>query len=128
MNQAAGLQSVTAWVDMAVLRQFLPDDLAVIASFLQQVAIEGARNLSAAQRLLREGDRQGLASQLHRLAGSCQLLKIVKITDELLQLEALVDAGEEVAILQMRLDDVQNNFDDFTQTVQLMTSLSSRQP
>lgn len=125
MKQAAGVTSIDAWVDMAALKQFLPEDPSIIAAFLQQVAMEGGRDLAVAQRLLGKGDRQGFASQVHRLCGSCQILKMALITDELLQLEAMIEAGVESAILQMRLIAVKDHFGDFTQAVQLMMPLTS---
>lgn len=106
-----------SWVDMAALRLFLPDDPATIATFLQQVATEGEQDLLLAKTLLAQGDREGLASKLHRMAGTLQVLKVAQITDDILFLEELVEIGEETDILQTRLNDVQLCFRAFARAV-----------
>jgi two-component system sensor histidine kinase EvgS len=105
------------WMDMAALQQFLPDDPASILAFMQQVITGGEQDLLNAQAMLASEDRKGLASCLHRLAGTLQVLKVAHITDDILYLEELVEIEEETEILQTRLLDVQANFRCFAQSV-----------
>lgn len=105
------------WIDMAALQQFLPDDPASILAFMQQVIAGGEQDLQNAQAMLAKEDREGLASSLHRLAGTLQVLKVAHITDDILYLEELVEIDEETEILQTRLLDVQANFRRFAQSV-----------
>lgn len=110
--------ALEGWIDMGALQQFLPDDPASIHAFLQQVTQGGEQDLLNAQAMLAREDRKGLASSLHRLAGTLQVLKVAHITDDILYLEELVEIEEETEILAARLKDVQARFRAFSRSVE----------
>lgn len=91
--------SLSSWIDHAVLEAFIPDSPEDADRFIRTAIRETRGDLQAARQTLIEGDLLAARRIFHRVAGTLRVTGIRRLDEKCAQLEELADMEEESAVI-----------------------------